>query len=895
MRWARGRGASCAVRAAHGLALLAGAAHAQGGAPVAEPTILETVVVTGSHIRRTDTEGALPLQVIHREDVDRSGATSVEQVLQLVPANVNGQTMAQTVGNGDRPGLATANLRGLGSGATLVLLNGRRLANYAFDGESVDLNSIPLAAIERVEVLRDGASAIYGTDAIAGVVNFILRKDYAGLTVSGNFSATQHGGGNEGDFNITAGVGDPQRDGYNVFVSASYQKQQALYARDRDFSSTTYRPDQGVNLLSGFTFPANIIDRPRQRTLNPARTDGCMPPRSLPFEPPPFFTPACGFDFATATSLLPETERVSGMLRGTWRVNESVDVFAEVIVGRNTFETAIAPFVLPAVASTFGQTIYPADGPYYPTEFAAANGLSGDLLFGWRAMELGPRLNTTTTDMQRYVLGLEGNAAGWDYSAAAVYSANDQEVAYAGSYLYMSRIFAAMRTGLINPWGPSGPEGQALLASTVYSGTPQRADGSTSQVGAYASRELITLPAGPLAVALGAEARRERLSYDWDPSVQGGDSPISEGLQSVSGDRDVWAVYAEASVPIVRTLDAQLAVRHDDYSDFGSTTNPKVALRWQPLANALLRASWGKGFRAPPLYSLYTPTIDGSFAAPVEDPARCPVTDSADDCFGIVPTIVGGNTALQPETSEQWSVGFVLEPVHGLSFGADYWSIRMDDTISFLSGVTALAYPDRFADRIQRGLVDPAYPDLPGPLTQLDLRLINLGATRTSGVDVFLTWAAPAQDWGRLQLGVQGTYVREWKTQFNGIDYVSALGDATSGLPPVPRWRTTIMLDWSCQAWGATLVYQMSTGYVENMPNPDDGTRNVGAAANWDLQGRYTGDGPLRGWSFAAGIQNLFDQDPPFSVTSSFQAGFNPQVGNPLGRTFYVRASYSLR
>ncbi len=177
---------------------------------------MERVVVTGSHIPQTDLEGPAPVQIISRDEIERSGVTTVEQLLERVPANVNGITAAQSVGNATQPGLAAANLRGLGAGSTLVLLNGRRLSNYAFNGEAIDLNTIPLAAIDRVEVLKDGASAIYGTDAIAGVVNFILRRNYRGVSASGSIDITQHGGGNAGQASLAAGTGDPDRDGYNV-------------------------------------------------------------------------------------------------------------------------------------------------------------------------------------------------------------------------------------------------------------------------------------------------------------------------------------------------------------------------------------------------------------------------------------------------------------------------------------------------------------------------------------------------------------------------------------------------------------------------------------------------------------------------------------------------------
>jgi len=862
------------------------------GAP---PQALDRVVVTGSHIAQTEVEGSLPVQVITRGEIDRSGVTTVEQLLERVPANVNAVQAAQSIGNQTQPGLAAANLRGLGAGSTLVLLNGRRLSNYAFNGEAVDLNTIPLAAIDRVEVLKDGASAIYGTDAIAGVINFILRKDYRGLTAAASLDVTQHGGGNAGQASLTAGIGDPDRDGYNVFGVLSYQKQRALPGSDRPLTAGSYRPDLNVNFTSPFVFPSNITDVATRRVLNPAAAAGCLPPSSVPLPTQPPFRPGvvCGFDAAAVADVLPEVERASALLRGTWRAGADLDLVAEALLARNRFHAEIAPYPQPSQATSFGRPLYPATGPYYPKEFAAANGLAGDLLITWRATELGPRINTTTTEAQRYLLGLEGQAAGWDFNAAAVYSASQQEVEYAGSYLYQSRIIPALRSGLINPWGPSGPEGKALLASTVYNGTPQTADGSTALVNAFASRTLAELPGGPLALAVGGEARHERLSYDWDPAVLTGDSPIGSQLKAISGSRSVYALFAELNVPIATKLDAQLALRFDEYSDYGSTTNPKAALRWQPLPGLLARGSWSEGFRAPPLYSLSEPASTSGIQ-PFEDPIRCPVTGEPEDCFNAVPVSAGGNPNLQPETSTQWNVGVVWEPLPRLSFGVDYWSIEQKAVITSVDPAYIVANESQFPGRVIRGPADPGSPALPGPITAVDASLINIGTTKTSGIDVTARWSPPATEFGRFDLGLQGTYVRQFDTQLDGVTTVSLLGDARNA-PAVPRWRSAVSLDWTGGAWGATLAWQVASGYIENVVRPilpAEPTRKVDAATNWDLQLRYDG---LAGWRLAGGVRNLLDAEPPFSQTSSFQFGFNPLVSSPLGRTFYLRATYALK
>ncbi|NWG73514.1 MAG: TonB-dependent receptor [Rubrivivax sp.] len=854
----------------------------------------DRVVVTGSRIARTDLEGPLPVQVITRDQIEASGVTTVEQLLERVPANVNPVTTALTIGSADQPGLAAANLRGLGAGSTLVLLNGRRLANYAFNGETVDLNAIPLAAIERVEVLRDGASAIYGTDAIAGVVNFILRSDYRGVEASASVNVTQHGGGNAAQASLTLGTGDPAVDGYNVFGMVGVQRQQALRGRDRESTRTAYRPDLGVVGLSALTYPSNILDRPGFRLLNPTAEAGCSPPSSLPIPTVPPLRPGtmCAFDFAAVADVLPEVERASALLRGTWRAGAETNLYAEAMVARNRFDTAISPYPVAAFTTAFGAPVYPADGPYYPGEFAAANGLAGDLPFSWRATEFGPRLNTTTSEAQRFVLGVDALLGDWDVDAAALYSANEQAVEYGGSYFYLSRLIPALRSGLVNPWGPTGPEGQALLAAAAYRGTPQTANGSTTLLNVAATGELAQLPAGTVAAALGGEARRERLAYEWDPAVLSGDSPIGSALTPVSGSRDVVALFAELNVPIAPRLEAQLALRWDDYSDFGSTTNPKVALRWQPVSSLLLRGSWGQGFRAPPLYTLNEPQ-DSSDIYFGRDPVRCPATESVDDCFLQVPLTTGGNPALRPETSTQRHVGVVWAPLRALSLGLDAWDIEQKGAVTTVAPEYIVANEEQFPARVSRGPADPETPGLPGPIVAVDATAMNIGTTRTSGVDVDLDWNLPPTDLGRVRISLLGTYVSRYDTQLDGVETVSLLGRSRFFAPAVPRWRSTLNLDWTGGAWSSTLSMLYSRGYVEPVASgfgTATGTREVAAAMQWDLQVRYAG---FAGWGLAAGIRNLFDQGPPFSQTSPFQFGFNPQVASPLGRTFYVRLSYA--
>ncbi len=851
------------------------------------------VTVTGSHIRRIDLEGALPVVRIGRDEIERSGATTVEQLLWRLPANVNAFNEARSVGEITRPGVSSANLRGLGGGSTLVLLDGRRLANHAFDGEAVDLGVIPLAAVERVEVLTDGASAIYGTDAIGGVINIILRKDYTGVQISGGATVTQHGGGSRRQAGLDVGTGNLARDGYNLLAAMQVQQQRRLRASQRDFSRSAQRPEIGLDGLSGSTFPANIADRAGQRILNPARDAGCTPPTTLPFLPFPFRTPACGADPGVWIDLLPEVERASALLRGTWRADPALDVYAEALLSRSRLEMRITPMGVAPVGNAAGPPLYPATGPYYPSAFAAANGLAGDLVLAYSAAELGARLNTVSGEAQRYLLGAQGRIDAWEVDAALVHSANQQEQAYGGGWLYVGRLIPALRTGLINPWGPSSAEGLALLASTAFSGTPQTAQATTSLASAVASRALATLPAGPLMLALGGEARRERLSYVWDPAVLlNGFVPVTNVQQAKGGGRTVQAVHAEFDVPLARGLDAQIAVRSDRYSDFGTTTNPKVALRWRPQPQLLLRGSWGEGFRAPPLYALGAPTSATRLVAGVPDPVRCPATGTVNDCFIVVQAFAGGNPNLRPETSRQHSAGAIWQPAREVSTSVDFWRIRQQGIIAPLAEQVALSAGSRFADRISRGPVDPARPDLPGPIVGLDLSPVNLGTTLTRGVDVAVQWTADPQRWGQLRTGLQGTYVARHDSQLDGLTFVPLVGTAQYAAP-VPRWRITLTLDWTYGAWGATLANTYSAGYVDQLPGADGAPRRVSATTVWDLQ---VGLAAPAGWRWSVGIQNLFDRDPPASNQQrSTQFGYDPLLSNPMGRSLALQASYTFR
>jgi iron complex outermembrane receptor protein len=366
---------------------------------------------------------------------------------------------------------------------------------------------------------------------------------------------------------------------------------------------------------------------------------------------------------------------------------------------------------------------------------------------------------------------------------------------------------------------------------------------------------------------------------------------------ATSASRSVQALYVEASIPFAPAFESQLAARYDHYGDFGSTVNPKVALRWQPMKTLLLRASWGTGFRAPTLYDLFTPAQHGIGSPDLGDPLRCPVTGRAEDC-GDLPFVIGGNPALQPETSKQFSAGAVWEPVSGFAMTLDYWRIDKRSVFGALGADVVLGDLPRWgATNLVRGPADPNFPNLPGPIDTVVLLNQNLGNLRTSGYDVDWRWRLPQTRVGRFTLGLNGTYIRTLEQQANGTDYQSLVGN--NDLGPVPRWRHYASIGWSRELWTATLSQTFQSGYreVDQRTCGDDGvctgTRRVGTYSTWDLQADYSG---LKNTRIVVGIRNLFDRNPPFTQQSQgFAGGDDAQYADPRGRTFYAKLAFTFR
>jgi iron complex outermembrane receptor protein len=898
-----------------GLALSAAAALAQ------QAQKIEKIEVTGSNIKRIEGETALPVTIIAREEIERTGVTTTAELLDKVSSMTSaGYALAVGVGDSGTPGLSAANLRGLGSTNTLILLNGRRLSNYALNssgGGTVNLNQIPLAAIERIEVLKDGASAIYGTDAIGGVINFIMRRDFTGADVSALFSDTDRGGGRSRKYNATVGWGDLDRNRVNVIASFDYQKDEALLAKQREFGSTAIRPDMGFARTSGNVFPANFVFN--GVNYNITARDGCIPEQgsyrvnAATGAPEPLRT-NCRYDFTSVLDIFPPFERKGFFGRATFRITNDHQAFAEYHFNQN--ETVFASSETPI--NDFlgnGPFLYPAGGPFYPTSFVTPAGdtitPTGDLPFAWRGKQAGRRTNRVETDEDRLVAGLQGSFSGWDYNTAFYRASSEASDNYIDGWMRESILNVNLRTGLVDVFSgnPQTPQGQALIDAAKILEEVRHSKATTTGFDGKVSKELMQMRGGPLALAMGFDHRKEEIDDRPASVLSSGDVLGGGGNQPAwSTDRTVTALFAELNVPLAPTLEATLAVRTDDYSDFGRSTNPKVAIRWNPDRQTLVRASYSTGFRAPTLADVHLPRFFSNTPGAFSDPIRCPNSEPIGgfvnaglECDAQFQNQLGGNAELQPEKSQQWTMGVIFEPTPTISLGLDIFSIHRRNSLGYVGdarifgelGVLDPLNATGLFVRQNRTAGGGCVGDLPGSPTPagtpcaIDYVVMvqqNLGKYTVTGADV-----SASGRFGPVSLRFEGTYIARYRFQW-AIDgpYTDNVGRYTTENGPIPRWRHNFQANWRSGPWGATFAQNFVSGYEDQ-----GGTRDVGSYETFDLQGTWAG---WKGLTVTLGVRNIFDRDPPASAQDqTFQVGYEPRIGDPHGRTFYAGLRYSFR
>lgn len=890
---------------------------------MAEELRVERVEVTGTAIRRISAEAALPVRIITAADISRSGATSVADLLQALPGVQAFMNDAGAVGQ-STGGYANLSLHGLGDTRTLVLIGGRRVASFAgqsLTGASagVDVNSIPLAAVERIEVLSDGASAVYGSDAIAGVVNVILKRGMSGVEVDAGTTFTQGGGASERRASVTAGRGDLEVDRFNIMVSASHEERSALDAARRssfavpasgyyEFDSIDGRRYRRY-VTSGWSVPGNVL-----AGSNASGSWGAFSPTLLASSSCSGNSivsgQTCRYVYPADLQILPEAKRDGLLARFDLKLSENFRVFSEALYSRHELTARIAPAP--------GTVLLKAGSPYY-AQYLQPYGVpvEADALVAWRLGDAGRRATRDVAEATHLSAGFSAVQAGWDTQASLTHSLNRWTATLQSGYLYSDALRSAIGSGLLNPFVPVGQQSaaaKALIDAARVSADYQYRLGTTylDAFQIQASRELFSLPAGGVQLGVGFDIRRERDRYE--PSAlaqgleQGGVFPDQASDASFDVARTTWGAFAEVLAPLARHLEASAALRHDHYSDFGATSNAKLGARWNPIPEFLLRASINTGFHAPqPAQMSGVTQRDGVTAYQYSCPFAAGDPRSAFCASGATeyPVYISGNPDLKPEKSVQATVGFRVEPTTWASLGADYWRVRVIDQFGSGRGETQIA--GDWSESLARGDIRPIYVDALTGQTRYAFILtqVNRGERQMSGIDFDLRFAFRAPP-GRIASRFTATWtlVDQQQLEKGGVFY-SSLGkyDPNVGGPTLrlqASWQATL----SRGAFDHSFTVHYRGAYDEVNPgsldirdeagNPVSGATPHRVEAWFPVDWQSVWKTPLAGVRLTAGLANVFNKKPPLSILggSGQVVGYNAQIADPRGRTCYLNADY---
>jgi len=842
----------------------------------AEESAIEEVAVVGSRIQRNaEFETATPIQVMDREALEKAGYTNLQQMFEKNPAAGNG-TFSTRGNNQDSTanGAAAVSLRGMGADATLVLVNGKRVAISAF-AESittnfVDINTIPVAAVERVEILKDGASAIYGSDAVAGVVNLVLRKDFEGTEI-----AVDYGGADGYDEQSVSAVWGINGDDSNLTVIFDHQTNSTLASVERrglDTADQSFRG--GMDFRSSRGYPGRfIVDG--ETTIDPNCPEGDA------------FGQTCVYDYGPWTLLTPESERTGVLMLGHTQLNDNLEFFTELAVQHNTSIAQGAPTPLDEDA---GLTV-PITHPDNPFAGASSIGVGR-----YRTVDAGARQWDIETDNLRGVFGLRGTIADWDWEASVQRSrsestqSGDRSQGWVRTDLLQEEIDA----GRYNPFG--GVQNPQSVIDAITTSLVRQGKSELRSVDFTISGELFATSNGAIAMAAGLEHRQEKASDIPDDQFQRG---LIFGTESVSAaaSRDISSAIVEFAIPLPANLDLTLAGRFDDYSDFGSTTNPMANLLWTASEQLSLRASWGTGFRAPSLAQIgLGPSEESLFFT---DTYGCAINDAycASTDYNIV---FSGNPDLEAEESESINLGAVIKPVDNMQLSLDVWRISQEGKIDEVP--FGYLYSQFCND--QNSTVCVRSAPLPGEslgsLQAINSGFINIGEQTVSGIDLSMVYSALTVAGGDLGLRLDYSYLAEFERVELDSSGESFLNRDLAGEYEYPEHRWAASADWTRD----TVAFTVGVNYIgefEDTPDIDfDGTldydsnrsRIVDSFMTLNLQARYTG---FENMVLSLGADNALDEEPPFAIGDgdSDLYGYVSSQHDPRGRFVYGKMTYS--
>ncbi|MEQ1498523.1 MAG: TonB-dependent receptor [Novosphingobium sp.] len=937
------------------------------------------IIVTGSRIKRDPSRSSVPLQIFTNTDLERAGVQSSEQMNMFLTSNGSGAdnlaSNSDVVTGAQRGtnGLSAANLRGQGSGSTLILLNGRRVAAHGLSGGAVDVNQIPFALVERVEVLKDGASAIYGTDAIGGVINYITRKNFTGFSVSGMADVTEQGGGNIYRVSGAMGIGDLDEDGINIMGGVSYSWNKMLRGSQRDFVNGN-QPGRGLSidtrgtpiaslfnigtntfqnptgsLLAGLVLTApnggnaaaggiNILDLPGGAGCE-SMDGGMAYDWELWTSPDNYY--ACAWDTGRAAVIQQPIETLTYYSKVTIKLGSS-QLFGEVTGSsaesaksfshaQVTANTGNLPWAYPLNGNTTAtyNAIFNSLLNAFPGSAATLNARYGRPLSGrWRCIACGPREYVTNTRTLRAMVGIEGpiGDGAWDYRMAASHAESESSSLLGSGYYYRGTLsngasdlaaptapgatapglLGLINAGILNPFSLTQTDAAISGLAAVS------AEGTTLYGGRYTVKEfdasvsgpLFDLPAGKVQIALGAAYRKETYSFNGSPAAATNQPVIFlAAFDNVNAltpkSRNIASAYAEVLIPVFEGFEITGAFRLDDYTLFGSTTNPKVSFKYQASEWLMFRGSYNTSFRVPGFNQLYngittSPYSGSDIADPVSCPGGVPTTNTAGfPCSRIRPDIINrGNLNLVPETAVQASLGVVFRPNRQWTLSVDWWMINVDDPIAIVS----------IRDYTRNALdLQPYFiRNLAGVITAIDQPWLNTGARRTQGLEIALRGGFDMAGMAKVNVGLDGTYLLQKRDKVTpGAQYLNQLGVFSFANDLGLRWKHNAWISYNSKDFAITFTQVFRSSYGNGaLPGIANGTvtrpdynPRVKPYAIYHLSASLLSLAP--GYKMTVGVKNLFNTDPPFAITYDGNSGaggsWEPRVADPRGRSFNIQ------
>jgi len=922
------------------------AVFAQQGSGDQDATELAPILITGSLIPTTDIVGLTPVDVFSQVEIQKFGAATVTEVIRRLPAAVGGGNFNESRGNGG-DGSAQVALRGIPEG-TLVLINGRRVAPVAFADSVVDLNMIPLAAIERIEVLKDGASAIYGSDAIAGVVNVILRKEFEGVEMSAYYGNTTERDAAKQQYSFTSGTVSEKG---SFVVGGNYYKANALFSQDRKRSNVnvTSRDEEYLSQVrtsisnpGRFRVPNNSRGNGLLYNNDPAATptslqhvslnkgavpdpvtgkfspadyhlsDATLNPGGISLADPSLETfPYDKFPFPTYTPAIRPAERWSIFGSGNYKlIQDTLDFFMETSYSHSKSQNQLAPTPM-----SNGSAGFPIPASNYYNPFGVDVGT-----WAYRFVELGPRVDSIDKDAFRFVSGLRGKIAetSWTWEAAVTYSEEKGTNIEAGD---VNRARLEQLAGLSTPdaFNPFGYNANSpALVNEVSRTLLTLGKSSLIMVDAKVNGELFDLPAGAVALAVGGEHREEEGSSIPDDNKRSGDLIGFTGAAPLKGDRNIDAAYGEIFIPIfskdnsipgIYALNIRGQGRYEYYSDFGDSARPGVKLGYNPIdENFTIHFSYSQSFRAPTYSDLYT-------LAQEDFPE---VNDPYSGGFYQIQSTDRGNPDLVPQEAENILIGgeWRVKQVPGLKLALDYFRIDRENvpggSAQFIidqnsrtggpaNAVPNPAYnPNQPVSDSNRPLMPGVNPN-PGQLANLitydpaageyinvDVPTLNLSEDSLEGFDISASYDWKIDRYGTIRFEIEAQYLINYdQVQVPGAEAIDRLGDFSAdefGYNSLPRLKGYGSMFWLYKDFEAGFFANYTGSYLDDKLFAD---REVESFLTFDIQASYNFPYQVR---LTAGCLNVTDEMPPY-VAAAFADRYDRDLHDLRQRFWYVQVS----